>query len=132
MKVFANYQRMAVHRRVVHSHVDPVDLLVDGVHCPVCMLYFHNRIRLLNHLKYRSSVCRLNLMLAGPLISPERALELDRESRSLRRELYAKGLRAHSALAPVLRLQGPLPPAVVFDAKLSDHHVLGAGRRYYS
>ena len=47
-------------------------------------------------------------------------------------ELYAKGLRAHSALAPALRLHGPLPPAVVFDANLSSHHVLGVGRWYYS
>ena len=121
-----------MHRSVVHGFVDPVNCLVDSAHCPVCMLYFHNRVRLLNHLKYRSSVCRLNLTLAGPLITVDAARTLDVACRELRRELYAMGLRAHAARAPVFRLPGPLPPAVVFDDLSSRHHVLGIGRRHYS
>jgi hypothetical protein len=131
-KVFAGYQRMALHMKVVHDILDPVHMLVDDVFCPVCLLYFHNRVRLLNHLKYRSSVCRLNLVLQGPLLSSERARELDIACRAHRRELYAKGLRAHAALFPVVRLHGPLPPAVVLDHLASHHHLLGIGRRYYS
>ncbi len=53
-KVFATYQRMALHMKVVHDVLDPVHKLVNSVFCPVCLLYFHNRVRLLNHLKYRS------------------------------------------------------------------------------
>ncbi len=73
----------------------------------MCMLYFHNRIRVLNHVKYRSHVCRVNLLLGGPVLSPPEAIAMDEEARELRRSLYAKGLRAHSATAPVFRLTGP-------------------------
>ncbi len=89
--------------------------VVDSVHCPVCMIYFHNRFRVLNHLKYRSSVCRLNFMVAGPLINNSQSDFLDEECRIIRRELYATGLRAHAATAPCFRLCGPLPPPLIID-----------------
>ena len=54
-KTFSSHQRLALHRKIKHGARDPVDLLVDTVHCPVCMVYFHNRVRVLNHLKYRSA-----------------------------------------------------------------------------
>ena len=38
----------------------------------------------------------------GRRIIPPRAKELDDECRAIRRDMYAKGLRARSALAPVL------------------------------
>ena len=68
------------------------------------MLYFHDRIRLLNCLKYRSRICKLNLLADGPLISPERALQLDLDNRELRRTRFAAGLRAHAAAVPGFRL----------------------------
>ncbi len=66
------------------------------------------------------------------MLSPSDAIALDEEVRELRRSLYAKGLRAHSALAPVFRLTGPLPPSMLPETLVqSDHHVLGRGRRHY-
>ena len=132
-KSFASYQRLALHRKIKHGIRDPVDCLVDTVFCPVCMKFFHNRVRVLNHIKYRSSVCRLNLTLAGPLISEEQAEVLDEGCREQKRILYAKGLRAHSAAAPCFRLCGPLPlPLIVDGSKHSKNcHILGFGRNHY-
>ena len=100
-KCFNSYQKLALHRKVKHGARNPVDLLVDSVFCPICLLYFHDRIRLLNHLKYRSTICKLNLLAVGPLISAKRADELDLDSRVLRRSRFAAGLRAHAAVDPV-------------------------------
>ena len=132
-KSFSSYQRLALHRKIKHGARDPVDCLIDSVHCPVCMIYFHNRIRVLNHLKYRSSVCRLNLVLAGPIISSQQADILDEGCRELRRGLYAAGLRAHTATAPCFRLSGPLPlPLVVDGNRMSNKcQILGYGRNHH-
>ena len=131
-KCFNSFQKLALHRKVKHGARDPVDLLVDTVFCPVCLLYFHDRIRLLNHLKYRSCICKLNLLAAGPLISPERAFELDLGCRELRRSRFAAGLRAHAAVVPVFRLQGPLPPPLIPIVSATRHsHILGNGRRHF-
>ncbi len=66
------------------------------------------------------------------MLSPPEAIAMDEEVRELRRSLYAKGLRAHSATAPVFRLTGPLPPSILPDYLVqSDHHVLGRGRRHF-
>ena len=83
-EVFAFYQRVRVHMQRVHSDsfYDTVGFLVYSVHCPVCTLYFHNHVRLLNHLRYRSNVCRLNLTLLGPLVSELTARRLDDECRA--------------------------------------------------
>ena len=100
---------MALHRRIVRDFVDPIHVHIHTVHCPVCMLYFHNRVRVLNHLKYRSKVCRLSLLLQGPCISKDEAQSLDVDCREEKRKLYALGLRAHAATNPVFRLTGPIP-----------------------
>ena len=131
-KCFNSVQKLAVHKKVKHGARDPIDLLVDTVFCPVCMLYFHDRKRLLNHLKYRSRLCKLNLLADGPLISPERALQLDLDNRELRRTRFAAGLRAHAAVVPAFRVQGPLPsPRIPILSLTLNSHVLGNGRRHY-
>ena len=130
-KSFNTYQKLAVHRKVKHGQRDPVNALVDSVFCPICLLYFHDRICLLNHLKYRSTVCRLNLLADGPLVSPERSDELDGACRELRRSRYAASLRAHAATVPAFRLQGPLPLPISYVAPVGRCHILGNGRRHY-
>ena len=99
----------------------------------VCLRFFHNRVRVLNHIKYRSSVCRLNLTLAGPLISEEQAEVLDEGCREQKRILYAKGLRAHSATDPCFRLCGPIPLPLIIDGSKHSKicHILGFGHNHY-
>ena len=48
--------------------------------------------------------------MAGPLIDNAVVEDLDLASREIRNSLSRKGLRAHTATAPVFRLCGPLPP----------------------
>ena len=58
--------------------------------------------------------------------------ELYLDSRVLRRSRFAAGLRAHAAVDPVFRLQGPLPPPLIPIVLLTRHsHMLGNGRRHY-
>ena len=123
--------RWRICRLYVLSHVDPVNSLIDTVHCPVCMLHFHNRVRVLNHIKYRSPICKLSLTMKGPALSLQETKELDMSIRPFRREQYAHGLRAHSATEPVFRLCGPLPPPVVFTGSYGNMHILGNGRNHY-
>ena len=95
----------------------------------MCLVYFHCRSRVLNHVKYRSIVCRTNLLFQEPILTVADANELSIKDRPANRGLAAKGLRAHSAIDPCFRLPGPIP-APVFDLafcgkKVSKHHVLG-------
>ena len=133
-RAFSPVLRLAPHRKIKHGARDPVYLLVGSVHCPVCMVYFHNRVRVLNHLKYRSTVCRLNLKMSGPVINVEQADELDEGCRELRRSRYAAGLRAHAACAePCFRLCGPLPLPLIIDGNKHTNkcNVLGFGPNYH-
>ncbi len=100
---------MALHRRTVHDFIDPVHVHVHTVHCPVCMQFFHNRTRILNHLKYRSRVCCLSLVMQDPRTTKDEAQSLDVACREGKRKLYALGLRGHAATNPVFRLAGPIP-----------------------
>ncbi len=122
---------MALHRRIVHDFIDPIHVHIHTVHCPACRLYFHNRVRVLNHLEYRSKVCRLSLLLQGPCISKDEAQSLDVDCREGKRKLYALGLRTHAATNPVFRLTGPIPLPPFFTGGYGNVHILGLGRNNY-
>ncbi len=111
--------------------MDPIHTYIDTVHCPICMLYFHNRTRVLNHIEYRSNICRMNILLRGPCLSNDQARHLDMSQREANRALYAKGLRSRSAVDPVFRLSGPITHILIDPDNYSNHHSLGIGRRYY-
>ena len=102
---------MGVHRSRVHGVID--------------------ELRLFNHLRYRSQVCRLNVKLGGPLISAEDAKDIVVGLREANRALFALGLRPYAATEPVFRLTGPLPLSIVDPDRESTHHLLGIGRRHY-
>ena len=132
---FASLQKMAVHRNRRHKYTHPLHAYVCFTVCPICLLQFHNRTRLLNHLKYRSSVCLANVLINGPILSEVEARQLDEDERSENRELYSKGLRPHTAIKPVYRMCGPLPPFVEAHncevSRTHNCHVLGYGRRHF-
>ncbi len=68
-------------------------------------------------------------------MSEEKALELDVAAREGRRVLYSKGLGPEAAVAPVVRLSGPIPPFIEnSDRDFPVHHrshLLGYGRRHF-
>ncbi len=131
-KTFNSLQQLNLHRKRVHDFLHPVHMLIDTVFCPVCLLFFHTRVRALNHIKYRSSICRISLEQLGPSISRDAAVALDLEARPSNRKLYSLGLRAHAASDPVFRLSGPLRAPLFFSAAHGNVHILGNGRRHYS
>ena len=98
--------------------------------CPICLLDFHTRTRLLNHLKYRSKLCATTLLSSEvPLISRENADELDSKERDFHRALYARGQRRHKAKENVFRVPGPL--LVNPLAPHNSSHPLGLGRNHF-
>ena len=54
-------------RRYVHEHT----------HCPVCLRSFWTRERLINHIRYRSVVCKHNVIFRGFRCTEDEACEVD-------------------------------------------------------
>ena len=96
----------------------------------MCLKEFWTRERVLNHIKYRSKVCRLNLHLRGPCLSEQEADALDFACASSNVDLYRQGRRRHHVSKPSIRLPGPLLAVVLPEDLLSEHHPLGVGRNY--
>ena len=130
---FDTRQKYSVHLFKVH-HIKSIERkYVNTTHCPICMIEFWTRERILNHLRYKSQVCRQNLLLRGPLLSDCEADSLDRDELvDSIRPLSVQLLRRHHTLKPCFRLPGPLPHTIIDPATTSDHHSLGIGRQYRS
>ena len=109
-----------------------IRLYIDGhIHCPVCLKLFWTRARLLNHLKYRSKVCKLNLVLRGTRVSEDEARIQDSAVAEDNASLYNRGRRNHFACDPVLQLCGPVHPIILPDElNIGCHHRLGFGHNY--
>ena len=123
-------QRMAVHMFKVHNIKSVWKLYVgDLLFCPICLKYFHTRERVLNHIRYRSEVCRHNLVLRDVQWTEQQVLEFDICDSVGHKEAQATGKRRHRVEAPVVQLAGPLQPILLLgDA--SSHHQLGVGHRH--
>ncbi len=98
----------------------------------MCLNEFPNRRRLVNLIRYRSNICRINLLLGPPILSDEEVEALDDAERDSHVEMARKGLRAHHAASPCHRVPGPIPAPLIDLDKFSKHHSLGRGRNYNS
>jgi len=96
------------------------------------LVEFHTRERIVNHIRYRSSVCRTNLMMRPPILSIEQANLLDADASGQLAVLRQARRRRHAVDIPCFRLVGPLPPVVIDPDCSSSHHALGRGRNYFS
>ncbi len=123
-------QKFALHKFKHHKIKDCVRCYVPEhvAHCCVCLPMFHSRERLLNHLRYRSSVCKINLILAGDAISNQDADAIDEKLQPHYADLQRRGFRRYRGRRPAFRLPGPLPYAVIEPGTESAHHVLGRVR----
>ena len=127
---FSSEQSLALHRFKAHGLKNQMRQYVDGTHCPVCLRQFWSRERIINHIRYRSQVCRTNIMLHGPCLSVEEADILDRSENGANTGLQRKGRRRHHAELPAVRLQGPLQTVFSLPGCHSEHHPLGFGHNY--
>lgn len=127
-KVFNTKQSLALHEFKVHGIKDCLRKYVNTVFCPICMVMFHTRERLLNHLKYRSPTCKTNILLGQPVLTEEEANNLDSQDAHNFVLMQKAGKRRHHCDAPAYRLQGPTP--YVICSKPTNHHCLGFGHNY--
>ena len=120
---------MALQKFKVHN-VKSVwkNYLGDLLFCPVCLKYFHSRESVLNHIRYRSEVCRHNLVMRDIQWTEQQIQDFDSSDVSAHKEAQATGKRRHHAGAPVLQLAGPLQP-ILLIGRQSVHRPLGAGHR---
>ena len=127
---FSSEQSLALHRFKVHGCKNHMRQYVSDTSCPVCLRQFWTRERVVNHIRYRSQVCRTNLLLLGPCLSVEEADHLDEVESGANKSLQHKGQRRHHASIPVVRLQGPLRTVFSLPGSHSNHHALGVGHNY--
>ena len=130
---FDTFQKSSLHSFKAHGIRNLWRLLIGHhLHCPICLKQFWSRERLINHVRYRSKVCKLNLQIRGPVVTEAEALGIDEACAAEHVQLYRKGKRRHHVLDPVIRLHGPL--LSIFQpegVEPSVHHPLGNGHNYY-
>ena len=82
--------------------------MVDTTICPMCLMQFHTRTRVVEHLAKDNHRCRAALSLTPPLLTVEQAAALDEAEAHRRRQL-----RAFDPLTrlPAHRVAGPRPRA---------------------
>ena len=126
---FKSHQALAVHMCKQHGIRHIAHVLVDTTHCPICLLQFHSRVRLLAHLMEKNPFCLNQLKRSDPVITQDQAMELDKANGSSARAL--KG----ASRKPVFRLQGPL--VLAYDENgvpiitPGNHHPHGIGRQWH-
>ena len=107
-------------------------LLVTTTFCEICLVEFHSRQRLINHVAEKSEVCRNCYHLLGLSLTPEEANTLDSIEAAHSKENNLKGLPRNHAKSLCVRLQGPLHPVVApFLVSFGAHNPLGVGRRWH-
>ena len=77
------------------------------------MFQFHTRERLFNHLRYSSSVCKLNVMLGERVLDEEGETYCDELDKVNVKRLVAKGFRRHDASLNAFRIPAPLKPVIL-------------------
>jgi len=130
---FGTLQQFSLHVFKKHGVRNVMRLYInDHTHCPVCLRLFWTRPRLLNHIRYKSKICKYNLYMRGMICSEEEASRQDAAAALANVVLYRRCRRNHFAEEPVLQLKGPLLPIVPSPGMhTSCHHNLGRGQNYH-
>ena len=129
---FMTFQQLALHSFKKHGVKNMMSLYVgDCTHCTVCLKQFWTLERLLNHVRYRSKICKYNLKIRGPVCDSEQASLFSKECAESNTCLHRQGKRRHYKEDPVIQLVGPLLPVMLPPgSKESKHHPLGLGHNY--
>ena len=116
-----NRQVLGAHRSQKHGIRRLTRQYVDGTHCPACLLEFHSRDRLIQHLERASLECREFVLTERPELSEDTVRILDEEAAAHVRKLAHTGKHRVHALLPCVRLRGPLLriPAMQLEARRS-------------
>jgi len=131
-KSFNTFQKHSLHMFKSHGIKNIMRRYLEDVVCPVCLMYFHSGERVLNHMRYRSRVCKNVLMSRLPVLTEKQADLLDKQAASENATLAHSGLRRHHVTHTAFRFSGPLnnissTPRVTHT---SQHRPFGSGRNY--
>ena len=100
-------QALTMHYNIEHRLRNKIRWCVDTEWCPACGLIFANRSLRIEHIVQKSPICFHTLEFRGPVINDEQAADLDAIGVLERKEVRKKGLGAHVALRPLVRIFGP-------------------------
>ena len=127
---FRTKQALAVHKFKSHGAKSIERQYLPGTQCPICLNEFWTRERVINHVRYRSTVCRENLLVRPPELTQQQADDLDELERETYRKMQSCGNRRHKAVEPCVQAFGPLLPIVIDPERASAHHPLGWGHSH--
>ena len=131
-RAFPTAQALSVHMFKAHGKKSVWRQYVgEELHCIVCLKMFWSRERVVNHIRYRSKICRDQLGLCPPPYTQEEADMFDRAVAQDNRALHHVGNRRHKVVSPCVQLEGPVPPITILcPGTSSSHHPLGRGQNY--
>ena len=130
---FSSSQSLSVHMFRAHGTKNMFRRYVGNeTHCIVCMKMFWTRERVVNHVRYRSNVCKEYHLQFAPYFSQEQADQYDAVEAKSNRDLQHSGHRRHKAQKPCVQLHGPMLNVSLQDGAYSKHHPLGRGHQYFA
>ena len=117
----ASKQQLHLHMFKTHASVHPLQMYITQHEsiCPICLVQFHTRIRLLENLRYKGKLrsCGDNIYLIRDSFCLSLAQEYMQHDREHVRALSKSGYRRTKAKLPAFRVPGPLRPCAQLPPK---------------
>ena len=109
-KICSSWHGLKIHQMRMHMYRVPIRAYVDTVHCPVCMVNFGTRIRVLHHLRRAANLCRPIIISRFSRLPVEQVALMDaHDAKNIaagKRLGHVRGVwtgRACRALGPLMR-----------------------------
>ena len=116
-------QQLQLHMFQPHIwlHTSQYYIDADCSICPICMMQFHTRVRLIEHHRYKGKKrqCLANVYIVKDPINPETVRDIITRDAEQSRALSRAGYRRTKAQAPAYRVCGPLRPNRAWHQSLS-------------
>ena len=110
-------QHLQLHLFKAHGWLHPSQYYIDAdcTICPICMMQFHTRVRLIEHLRYKGKKrqCLDNMYIVKDVINSDIVLDIIARDAECSRALSRAGHRRTKAQAPAFRVVGPLRRTVL-------------------
>ena len=132
-------QAIKLHMFSKHGIKDEIHRHIDSVHCPICMVHYHTKERLLNHLsskRGRTNTCRTTLLARPPCLTWDQVTEIDKGLADGYAKLHASAKRRHDTEGmPCIQAYGPfisgiIPASPSRTREYRFQHPLGNGFHY--
>ena len=107
-RVLGSAAALGAHMCSQHGEKNELRRYVWGSTCPICLMHFHTRPRLLHHLKCRSKLCPVLLVSHYPPMPIDETSALDAVDGEDIRVLRSLGHPPTFAAVPAFRAAGPL------------------------